>query len=628
MPGPLLSAHAGFEDDCGKCHTVAQGPSLSLALDIGRSGLFGDATPIANSLQCMACHDFGTAGLMAHSVAGLGSLSLPQESGRPRPGIRFADLELRFTASLAQEHFGLSAARESTGLPVDELACAMCHRDHAGRDNLEATAMSDLQCQVCHQQQFAGFPEHPPFASYPYRPASGIAFNHSTHFNRHFPESTRQGTTAPENCASCHSADSSGSMGVRGFEACASCHLGDIIDPPGREPYLEVLAPPGLDLESLEDAGVGDWPYFAEAEPNAFLRLMLDAGEYLAPEDQEIVFDMDLFDLVDASEEERMAVARLAWAFKALTWDIVRDGPDVFVSMAQDLHGAESGPDWSSLAASLPYDVMAEAARQWFPALEEEIGLHESEDVPTNMVEGDFDEIDGLENLDDWLRFGGWGYRQLGLAYRPTGHSDRFLRGWLEFSSAPEDAAAALFDALTTDDAAGACAKCHVVRNAAPQGAGAGSDGDAELHWFAFGSGGEILLAPADRRVDAAPEAVEPVAAAAIGALPGGGVAWTRPARRDSAGPWYLRSFSHWSHRQAISTDGCASCHGAAAGPDVAQSVSGFTPVGAETCAACHAVETGLSDCLTCHIYHFDDDDWRILHPASTITAAGESRTE
>ena len=270
-----------------------------------------------------------------------------------------------------------------------------------------------------------------------------------------------------------------------------------------------------------------------------------------------------------------------------------------------------------SLSASLPYDVVAEASRQWFPALDAEIAEYGTEEVPTNMLEGDFEEIDGLENLDDWLRFGGWAYRELALTYRPTGHADRFLRGWLEFSSTPEPAAAALFDALASEESPGSCAKCHVSRNTGMDGVGAGSDGGSALRWFALGGhGGAALPATVGRRTD--PSDAE---------NPADGD-WPAFSPRNSPGPWHLDEFSHWSHRQAIAVDGCSSCHEAAGDPDAVKSASGFAPVGAETCAACHAGDTGLADCLSCHVYHFEDDDRRILQQAGTFGASNTTAAE
>ena len=589
-PGPLIAPHAGLADNCGACHIAGDDPSLRWVTALGHSGLFGDAIPMANAELCAACHDFGVAGSEAHSVA---ASALPPPAATPVAGsiaapVTLRDLELRFTGALARTRPGPAAWTDgrATGAAegVAPIPCATCHEDHGGRDNPAMTAMTDTACQACHQATFAGFTDHPPFAGFPHRPAAAITFHHGTHYERHFPDSERRGTPPPESCSACHTPDpadrTGGSMAVGGFETCAACHLADILDPPGGEPFLAVLAPPGLDLVALSGAGIGDWPYFAEAELGPFLRLMLDAGGYLDADDLDRLAALDLFDLLDVDDADRQAVARLAWAFKELTRDLVAEGPELLVAMARELHGDRPALDWSSLAAAMPYESVAAAARIWFPALDEELDRRGSGEVPTRMLEGSFAEIDGFEELEDWLRHGGWGYRQLALVYRPTGHGDRFLQGWMELATASGAGPAELFDFLTGDEAPADCARCHVSER--PGGGGAGTAGSAVLRWYALDAGMEA---------DAGP---------------------VRAGNR-----WHLRNFSHLSHRQALAGQDCTGCHL----PTQSGRGTGLAPLTTATCAACHGEESGLDTCLSCHLYHFAANRLPPLRPTALPTA-------
>jgi hypothetical protein len=64
----------------------------------------------------------------------------------------------------------------------------MCHREHQGAE-FDLTAMNDSGCQTCHQQRYESFAaDHPDFGAWPYERRTRIAFNHSSHQAKHFPE--------------------------------------------------------------------------------------------------------------------------------------------------------------------------------------------------------------------------------------------------------------------------------------------------------------------------------------------------------------------------------------------------------------------------------------------------------
>ena len=620
-PGPVMSQHAAIEDDCERCHTGVARPTLLWAIDIARSGLLGDERQRANARKCLGCHAFGEEALAAHGVAPLDN---PPKGERHEELDAWSDtrrpsLETWVAAAFVPEELRMSV-RGETGSAPGRITCVVCHREHEGRDFI-ATAMTDVQCQACHAEPFEGFSGHPPFIGYPHLARPRLSFDHRRHFSRHFGKSARDGIPRPESCGACHAPDGSGNMTVRGFAACAACHEAGITDPPGGAAYLEFLAPPGLDLETLEDAGIGDWPLDAEAEPNAFLELILDAGGYLGAEDLKRIAELELLDLVGADDDEVQAVVRLAWAFKTLTRDLVRYGPSVFVEAAQSLH-AGPAPAWADLAASLPFEVASRAARQWFPELEDEVERHDKREVvPTRAVEPDYDDPEDAEDIDEWLRYGGWRFQELAVVYRPTGHADRFLHGWLTFATAPTANAAALFDALTSDESPGNCARCHVTRERPASGAAAGSagtEGDGRLNWFARGS----------RDVREWPAGSEP--GTSRGEAATGATAPARPAgvadasRADGRGPdeepRHLKPFSHFSHRQSVAENGCVSCHRVARGEEARQSPSGLSPLSPESCATCHRAQAGLATCVTCHAYHFELADDELMRAGGSVT--------
>ncbi len=594
LPGPLLSNHAAFENDCGQCHAGVEEPSLAWVRDLAGAALFGVTRDLANTARCMACHDFGPDALGPHGTGPPTALLDGDESRRAWSETHRASLKTRLAGVVLPGNYGMSG----TGAARGPISCVVCHREHEGRDFI-ATAMTDARCQVCHTEAFTGFAEHPPFTDYPHHPVSRVAFNHGTHFSRHFAAAAKEGATPPATCGSCHTGD----MAIDGFSACASCHEAEFTRPVAGSPDLEFLAPPGLDLEALADADIGDWPVDAEAEPSAFLRLMLEAGGYLDAADLKTVGETDLLDLADAGEEEKQAAARLAWAFKKLTRDLVRKGPSVFVEAAQPSSGGGVSAS-ADLAGSLPFEVVRHAAEQWFPELAGELERHQQgEAVETGAIELDLGEAEGVEDMEEWLRYGGWRFYELALRYRPTGHADRFLRGWLTLSTAPTDTGAELFSALTDEEApAAGCVKCHVTQvDGAP--AGSGTEPAVRLNWFA--------------------RATRHVPPARAAGPPGSGIG---TARATAAGTEpdplrHLRTFSHRSHRQAVVQDGCVSCHRVAQAKEPGRSAAGFAPVSPADCATCHREKTGLAACLTCHRYHFEKDGNRLLHSGDRVAA-------
>ena len=571
-PGPVLLQHAAFEDSCDKCHEGLGSSTLLRANYIVNAGLFGEERPLANAGKCLFCHAFGEQALLPHGTgAPDGTLQTRTLDGDRQAWSksRRPTFETRVAAAILPDRLRMPRPGVS-GTLDGGVACVVCHRDHKGRDFV-ATLLTDTQCQACHAEAFEGFSQHPPFVGYPHRLSARLSFDHETHFSRHFARSAEEGIAAPDSCGTCHGVETWGNMVIRGFGTCASCHEREITHPPDGRAYLEFLAPPGLDLEALADAGIGEWPIDAESEANAFLRLMLEAGGYLGSNHLAIIAELDLLDLAEATDAEKMTAVRLAWAFKQLSRDLVRNGPQVFVAAARSLR-SPNAPDWSELAAGLPLEVLDSAVRQWFPNLEQELERHGREPVPTRAIDHDLENLENPADLDEWLRYGGWRAAELALVYRPTGHADRFMRGWLTISIDSTSSPAALFEALTGQQPSMACARCHVGKADV-----ADRPGERNVHWFARGTEPEKL--------------------------------------------GHLKAFSHLSHRQAVAERGCVTCHKLVTAGSAKQSPSGFAPVSPDACPECHRPQTGLATCLTCHEYHFEHPEDLHMRAASNVTA-------
>jgi len=177
-------------------------------------------------------------------------------------------------------------------------------------------------------------------------------------------------------------------------------------------------------------------------------------------------------------------------------------------------------------------------------------------------AEAELSEPDPVE----WGRLGGWYRDFFALLYRPGGHGDRFLKGWLDVAGRAmagegEASAAAIFRHLGAPDAPGRCTKCHSVD--------AGNGGALAVNWAAAAPRGERQ-------------------------------GFTR--------------FAHAPHFSVLSgDDGCAECHALDRDSDYQASFqdrnpttfhANFRPIERDTCARCHVDERAGNDCTQCHNYH------------------------
>ena len=593
-PGPVTFQH-GEVFPCSGCHT---------AFEKGRTAwlhaAFGESTGIADSERCLACHDLGSGGLRAHSVAPaelaeLGRNAAPASAATLTPVMpTLASFVLR------------SSGREGSAF-----ACMTCHREHHGQD-FDLTAMSNRRCTTCHTTRFDSLSKgHPDFSRYPYGRRTRIMFDHASHIGKHFRKSDMK-EKAPRECKDCHAPDTGGrTMVVRGFEAsCGACHAAEIAGK-GRAtaPGLPVFTVPGLDVDTLAEVGaaIGGWPDFPDAEITPFMEfLMAGDPDYAAA--RRTLAGLDLLDLAEAEDAQIAAVERFAWSVKELYFDLTTRGMAALKARLQRALGRElEMQELAALAALLPADAVRAFQSAWFPDLLDEVarrrageavpmgapaaGAEEEasddaeaaaeQDEDDDILADDDDTLADDEDLDDedekgeetakeemvaqedWAMAGGWYRDDFTLRYRPGAHADGFLRAWLDVAAratAAPGAAGRIFDQMAASDSPGLCARCHSV------------DADAN---------GAMVVNWRGRR--------------------------PLPNRKS------FTTFVHTAHFSLLDNRGCLTCHRLDRDADYASGfkdrdpdtfASNFKTMERGVCAGCHTEAEAGDGCLVCHNYH------------------------
>jgi hypothetical protein len=514
MPGELASVHGPLAERCEACH-----PTGIESVKLPLHGLAATRAARAQSERCLDCHAPGDAAFAAH--------------GRP--------------AAPASNRLDLAAAR-AAGVPgarEGAFDCATCHHEHRGA-GARLARLDDARCQACHAERFGSFAVgHPGVSGYG-RSRTAIAFDHASHVERHFPASD----APPAACTDCHVPDERREhLLVRPFEAsCGACHADDVAGASrAGGPGLPVLALPGVDTLSLDDAGfgVGRWPADAalvetELPPIAALLLGGDAGAA-----------DELLDLEDEDVATIESASRLVWAYKRLLAELAGGGHEALRGRIAAGLGREVTPgEAAELLMHLPGELLADALATWLPDLDQELARRTAGGRAAPSELGPGGDLERDPAREAWVSGGGW-YRQEAdwtLRYRPAGHADAFLRAWIDATAgaAPGTAAARVFAELTSEGAVGACAKCHRT--------------DA-------GDGGPP-------RWEAGP-------------VPAHG----------------LTRFSHAPHLVGLGEEGCLACHAVEAEP-AGSDGPGLGAIDVASCASCHSARGASDGCLTCHRYH------------------------
>ncbi len=558
-PGDVTHHHSTFKHNCEQCHTASSDGTHWMSCVNDLEVAFED------SKKCIQCHQ-GT-GLTAHGLPKEILTEITQKA-RHSEAPNMTPVLANFASELSgyrQEH---------------QIACSTCHHEHRGR-HFDLKAMSNKQCQSCHERQFHAFDDgHPPFEGFPYEHRTRIYFDHARHINKYFkPEELSRlmpGARAMT-CVNCHEMSHDGEMVLtNGYDKmCSTCHNGEIVD----------VDFPGIPMIALRDLAkrrngdgeplsIGEWPeQFADLPLTQTPPMMKLA--FLDPVSDEPAFK----DNVD-----------FAWKTKQLLNDLE------FAPTTGD------GLSFGLQTASSPLNAVRLARQKWFPNLQAELKAH--------AAGQDFDlegsplvEVEAKEPTTTT----GWYMRDSDhtIRYRPTGHADPNIKAWLDELAAfprtsgddllPLDKAVhEMWELLSSPTAsggpgthgpvaAGRCLMCHSV------------DGPRE-------DGLDGLLGGGKMRIN-----------------------WT--ARKPTKAK-RLMKFSHRPHVRTLAVEGCTTCHQMTDTPsDVnadfqsnyfarthsgwehnldahAGQASGFEAMSQSSCMKCHSTGKVSQSCLTCHNYH------------------------
>ena len=572
-PGKVTASHANIESDCSACHTAAEG-----GLATWFHTAFDDETSFKDSARCLNCHtDMGAEALFAHGVS-VNRLSAITE--------RIQSNNKQSTVPLALQLSSLTGHSAAN----DKLACSTCHKEHHGR-KANLAQLTDFQCQTCHAKQFASFEHgHPTLGNYPYKRRSRIYFDHRAHLNHYFVKDefkrTMPSGRKPESCNSCHTINATGSIMLTGNfkNTCASCH----------EPQIEDLDFPGVPffaipvIPSKTMGTQGEWPNtngtFKTARLPRLMELLLEHD----PEYQKAIKKLGTFDyrrLSSIPPEQHSAIAEIAWSIKRLLYDISLSG-----ELALEKRLGNSHPEYLHLNPSI-IPTLSQAQQIWFPNLATEMKLYrEKKPLPRSASQ---ETAPGIEMLSTDAS-SGWSISDsdFTIRYRPLGHADPLLKGWLDQTvqgkqqSLDKDSMWRILSNPTASGledtqgalASGRCLMCHSVERYPKSGI-------AQINWHPL---------PPQQTQDR------------------------------------FTQFSHTPHILANKQDQCMSCHKFDQSVTVDSAIlkreyfvrdpsnlfwkinvdcqqsctSGFQPIRQKTCVTCHNKTTATQSCLQCHKYH------------------------
>ena len=369
-PGPLSSPHAQIlgdmgSDRCAACHQQADGNFSQWAMSVmggASANLSADHqhTPLTQSQLCMKCHEKNFAVDLA-----LNPHNIPAE--------KMSALTTKVPSSAFSIKSGLGLNHGS------QIACNACHREHHG--DVSLSQLTDQQCQSCHQQTFHSFEtDHPEFTKWPLQRRQNIAFDHSTHFQKHFPANKTEFT-----CNQCHTADLTGNVQQTApFEqSCGSCHAQQIADSGDRGWALFAL--PMIDMKAVEGSGlsVGNWPRSATGDFDGdlppMMQLLLAADDELRPVLQEIGSDFSFGDIDPDDRDDVANGVKLIWGIKRLLRDLANGGRDALADrLASATEKSVSQETVDAILAGLDERVFDATARRWLPDLERELDRRQS----------------------------------------------------------------------------------------------------------------------------------------------------------------------------------------------------------------------------------------------------------
>ncbi len=356
-PGPLNSSHAQLlagkgADRCAACHSG----STSSAFGWVAHAFSGASNKLTQSELCLECHKSTLNEQFALNPHSVDPVQLSQKTATFQNASFVSNLSMPPVSS------------------DNKIACSACHREHKG--NIDLKAMTDSQCQSCHQENYHSFEDdHPEFTNWPKPSRQQIAFDHSTHSGKHFPSKN-----ASFDCSQCHLDDAYKNAKIQApFEqACASCHEKDIVDS-GMDGFA-LFSLPMLDMKAIEaqDLDVASWPLVAtggfDGPLPAAMRLLLmadpDANLILATKSKS--FDFSDFD--PDNEGDVAEAVTLVWSIKRLLHELSLNGKPAMkrrleLALGRDVDDVQV----NNMLAGLDAPAFAAAARRWLPSLSKEV---------------------------------------------------------------------------------------------------------------------------------------------------------------------------------------------------------------------------------------------------------------
>jgi hypothetical protein len=579
-------------DRCSACHeAAAKDPLAWIKIASGNLAALSDD----QATRCLKCHE--------HS---LGS----QFSRNPHnvsPGL---------LASTTQRIAGTDQLHDLVRVKLaaaGDKACATCHKEHHGL-HANLAELTDQQCQTCHVRSFESFAKgHPEFRQNIPSQRSGIAFDHVSHVQKHFPE--KQQAFA---CNQCHVDDSNKNVKrLAGFEqSCAKCH-NKPIDAATQE-GLVAFSFPTLDMQKLKSAGhdIGTWPAAAQGDfdgsipPLVRVLLMADGEATAALETLDPAFDFE-----QTKADDFQSVAALAWSYKRLLNDLAEDAPQAIRTRLAKVAGTKRSENELQLVLrQLPPALYREARRRWLPELHDELAqtgraqpqaltvvttiapqvrsewLAENPlakmgtstpDVPQSPPDvqpvkqpsvaaspgetaseppHELAKSPAASDPGELVSSGTWYLDDatLSIRYRPRGHADELMRLVVDVAAAassrhlPEHG---LLHSTLRDASFKSCASCHGVDSAGEHYA---------ANWH---------------------------------------VQYRDPSRR------HFVEFSHRPHLLQPTLSDCTHCHQLNQSRTGANSMShpqDFLPLAKSSCVTCHNNAQSGGRCTLCHSYHVD----------------------
>jgi len=381
-PGPLCSTHAQILAEeggnrCAACHSAGNDGFLAWA-----GSLFSKRSNLGptQSELCLKCHEENLMGQLT-ALAPLETSKSDQRlfNAHGLPKDQLQSLTAKYTHSDSSPGFLASISTSLSASPGSssdgKIACSTCHREHNGSE-ADLTALTDSQCQTCHKNRFKSLAEgHPEFTNYPQERRSKIAFDHSTHFGKHFPS---QSTSF--DCRRCHLDDDfQNVMKLAPFEqSCASCHDQPIRDSVGSG--IELINLPMLDIDTLTSVGidVGDWPAAAQGDFDGRIpelaRMLLYADVKARAAFEQLGDDFEFIDL-DINDRAQMETAsQLVWAIKRLLHDLSVDC-DATISnrLRQIVNDEKAEFKIEHFTSSVDPGTLRRAVNRWLPTLSKEM---------------------------------------------------------------------------------------------------------------------------------------------------------------------------------------------------------------------------------------------------------------